>query len=406
MTTEQVLSLNLQSFSMETLQPAFSLWTILFLMAAGQGLFFSFLIFMNKKNRQTANWLLGLFILMFALTLIDYVGFWTHYNIHFPNFANSWQIFVFTFGPLLYLYFKMVNTTQKLTWRDGLHFLPLILMFFLVRVPYLSLSSTSKITFLMGKFDEEFIANMTLTREIWKNFNLIILGHLTIYTLLCWRFITQKKQEHPDLSIQQKRWYHTLLGLFVGFVFSFYFYYFLIETPWFSLFYDYSISFAMTVFIYTVGYLGHYQPEIFAGQKLQPIFRPVKYQSSSLTKKAADSLLQHLLHLMDKEEVYKNNELRLASLADQLNTSPHHLSQVINEKLGKSFSEFINTYRVKAAQKMLLDPKNKQTYIINIAYAAGFNNKTSFNKAFKADTGMSPSVFRKKAKEKEKAEGV
>ena len=379
---------------MENIQPAFSAWTILFLMAAGQGLFLSFLIFVNKKNRQLPNILLGLFILMFALTLIDYVGFWTHYNIHFPNFANSWQIFVFSFGPLLFLYFKTLNLEQGLSWKDAWHFLPMLILFFLLKLPFMALSMTSKINFLTGTYDEEFVANAKIIRLVWFYFRYLVLTHLSIYAFLIWRFV-QKKKKLDSLSVQQKRWYNTLLGLYLGYVISFYIYYLLIGTPYFSLFYDYSISLAMTVFIYTVGYLGYHQPEIFAGQKLQQVFLPPKYKSSSLTKLAAQSLLQKLLQLMEKERVYQNNELRLSILAEQLNTTPHHLSQVINESLGKSFSEFINEYRVKEAQQMLSDPENRQTYIIDIAYAAGFNNKTSFNKAFKEATGMSPSVFRK-----------
>ena len=102
---------------------------------------------------------------------------------------------------------------------------------------------------------------------------------------------------------------------------------------------------------------------------------------------------------MQEQKPYLDNELRLSHLADQLNTSPHHLSQVINEQLNQSFSDFINAYRVETAKQMLGDPREKQTYIINIAYASGFNNKTSFNKAFKEQTGMSPSQFRKQSLE-------
>ena len=98
---------------------------------------------------------------------------------------------------------------------------------------------------------------------------------------------------------------------------------------------------------------------------------------------------------MDNEKPYLDPDLRLKGLADQLETTTHHLSQVINEQLNKSFSDFINSYRVETAQSMLQDPKNKDLYIINIAYASGFNNKTSFNKAFKEVAGCSPSEYRK-----------
>ena len=98
---------------------------------------------------------------------------------------------------------------------------------------------------------------------------------------------------------------------------------------------------------------------------------------------------------MQVTKPYLENEFRMNDLANQLDISPHHLSQVINEKLNMKFSDFVNAYRVEEAKKLLSDPALKHKYIIDIAYTAGFNNKTTFNKTFKDQTGMSPTAFRK-----------
>jgi YesN/AraC family two-component response regulator len=57
-----------------------------------------------------------------------------------------------------------------------------------------------------------------------------------------------------------------------------------------------------------------------------------------------------------------------------------------------SFTDFINSYRVEAAKCALLSQENRK--IIHVAYDTGFNNKVSFNNAFKKFTGLSPSQFR------------
>lgn len=378
-------------------QPSLDTWTIFFLLAAGHGLFLTLMLFFNKKGNQRANRILGLFILCFSLTLIDYVGYWTRYHFYFPYLANMYKPLAFLFGPLLFLYFKQIEEDNIRWSRYWLHFIPFLLMLVYLG-PWFLVPGPSKMNLLQGVVDEV-VKQRFFFPSIPYLVPGLIVGHLSIYALLCSRYVQKQKQDdlrnNEPMSRIRYSWYRVLMGLYIGFVGGYLFYYVLVNTPYFTLFYDYSISLAMTVFIYTVGVLGYKQPAIFSGQALQKVFLAPKYQNSSLTPSASQSLLQKLLAFMKAEKPYLDQDLRLAGLAEQMNSTTHHLSQVINEQLGKSFSDFVNSYRVEAAQKMLTDEKNKDIYIINIAYASGFNNKTSFNKAFKEMTGCSPSEYRK-----------
>jgi AraC-like DNA-binding protein len=105
-----------------------------------------------------------------------------------------------------------------------------------------------------------------------------------------------------------------------------------------------------------------------------------KYEKSTLTPARASAYVSKLLHLMESERLFARSELKLQDLAHQLDISPHHLSQIINERLGQNFFEFINHYQ--------------QFTILSLALEVGFNNKASFNAAFKKHTGMTPSQFR------------
>jgi AraC-like DNA-binding protein len=121
---------------------------------------------------------------------------------------------------------------------------------------------------------------------------------------------------------------------------------------------------------------------------------PVKYRNSQLTENASQSLAEKLTQLMKEQQIYRENELGLDKLATRLGVSRHHLSQVINEQFGKNFFEYINSLRIADAQS-LLQQQNDDLHIIDIAYQVGFNNKVSFYKAFKNETGMTPTEFRK-----------
>ncbi len=55
----------------------------------------------------------------------------------------------------------------------------------------------------------------------------------------------------------------------------------------------------------------------------------------------------------------------------------------------------MNRYRVEEAKRLLLDPGKASLTILAIGFEAGFNNKGSFNQAFRKFTDRTPSEFRK-----------
>ncbi len=78
-----------------------------------------------------------------------------------------------------------------------------------------------------------------------------------------------------------------------------------------------------------------------------------------------------------------------------MNISVNHLSQVINEQLGMTFFDYVNSYRVEEVKARLSSPDVKNFTLLGIAYDSGFNSKSSFNSIFKKFTGLTPSQFAK-----------
>ena len=96
---------------------------------------------------------------------------------------------------------------------------------------------------------------------------------------------------------------------------------------------------------------------------------------------------------MNKDGIFKNEDLTLSELAKTLNAHPNHLSQVINEREGKNFYNYINAIRIKEFIKLASLPENKKYTMISLAYDCGFGTKSTFNKHFKANTGKTPTQF-------------
>ena len=213
--------------------------------------------------------------------------------------------------------------------------------------------------------------------------------HMISYALII--FMTIKRVKSPTVSASFYNWQKLINSLFLVFILSSATYYLLVALIDFKIEYDYMISMAMTLSIYTIGYLGYRHPEIIHGfEKLRG-----KYENSSLSGNDAEALINQLNNLLGKDEIYKSSALKLPDVAHALNTSPHHLSQLVNEHLHQSFPDLINSYRVEEAKKMLISPDFTDSKIIAIAFDVGFNNKANFNNAFKKFAGMSPSDYRK-----------
>ena len=83
------------------------------------------------------------------------------------------------------------------------------------------------------------------------------------------------------------------------------------------------------------------------------------------------------------------------TLAEKMDLSNGYLSKIINQKEGKNFYEFINTYRIKAVKRNLNTPTYSHYSILGIGLEAGFKSKSTFNAVFKKMTGMTPSAYKK-----------
>ena len=90
--------------------------------------------------------------------------------------------------------------------------------------------------------------------------------------------------------------------------------------------------------------------------------------------------------------------LSLNDLAGKLLMSPRILSQVINGSMNQNFFDFVNSYRIEEAKRILLDPSSQHKTILEILYEVGFNSKSVFHSAFKKHANTTPTQFRKSHK--------
>lgn len=372
------------------IDPSLNSWTIIFLLVAIHGILLSAIFFVRKKGRRKPNVLLGAFLLLFSIMLIDYVAFWTNYNVVFPHILGASLTFQFLYGPLIFFYtISVLKPNNKWKW-EYLHFLPFLIHLFYLMPSYLT-PSAEKVEFLIQQAGTEPSVGLSATGIFFVSAKSL---HMLVYAALLFnveRFASQLGIQVKRISYAKKFWINVIKYGFLGYVCTYILFFLLVGTIGYNLETDFVISFAASAFIFTIGYVGLSKPDY-----LYEAHNGFKYEGSSLEESKADRYLEKLLLYMEDEKPYMDGDLKLEELADRLNIPRHHLSQIINERLGKNYFEFINTYRVREAKRILSDPERSGDIILRIALESGFNNKTTFNSAFKSEVGTTPSQYRKK----------
>jgi AraC-like DNA-binding protein len=108
-------------------------------------------------------------------------------------------------------------------------------------------------------------------------------------------------------------------------------------------------------------------------------------------------LLDTLRRLMEEDRIYRAEGLSIAALALKMGIPEYRLRRLINQRLGhRNFSSFVNRYRLADAMTALRDPAQAVVPILTIALDAGFQSLGPFNRAFKAETGLTPTEYRRR----------
>ncbi|MGB5989994.1 MAG: helix-turn-helix domain-containing protein [Marinifilaceae bacterium] len=106
-----------------------------------------------------------------------------------------------------------------------------------------------------------------------------------------------------------------------------------------------------------------------------------------------DDLLRAIVDLIECQKIYLESDIKLASLAERLNSNTSYVSEVINKHYKKNFSTLINEYRIKEVLIKIENEDIKKYTIESLGNEVGFKSKTTFYSAFKLYTGLTPSYY-------------
>ncbi|WP_298472823.1 helix-turn-helix domain-containing protein [uncultured Maribacter sp.] len=378
----------------EKYTPGVNIWSFIYLYVSLIGFYITIVIHFNKQIDSIAKKLISAFLFTHSIFIIHIFLFLSNYQFNLPHSYLISTGFSFLYGPLLYFYFKRITEKYVFKPKDLIHLLPTLLMFIYLTPKYL-LPASVKLKILISEASgytsensSEFITIMTL-----KIISLFLYGIFI-------RKIFLKSQENTNLSNQNKQWKKNIYRIHFLYLICYFFYGFLsLYNINSGLFFNMQI-FAMAIMILYIGYSANAQPAAFSGSINTNSNQQLKYQKSGLTDNFSNELKDSLIRLFDIDKIYRENQINLELLAKKLDTTKHNTSQVINEHFKMNFHELVNWYRIKEAKDILDKDVAKNLNIIDIAYEVGYNNKVTFNKAFKKETSQTPKQYQKQIRSK------
>jgi len=359
----------------------------------------TFLCSLSTGNRLSHK-LLAAYLLVVVIDLSDviFTDFFRAY-LDFDILRFNFSLFA---GPTLYFYVKAsIYDDFKLKIKHMVHVIPYVIAG-LVMVPnFFSVNNAAK---------QLVYDNFTSVPEItFIHFMTFI--QLGFYLLVIYKHLIRYRkivvENYSDADRLNRSWLTQLIYLLtLSYIIALGRMYFR-----FSEFYMYE-RVVLTILISSVLlsicwilWQALHKPNLFSG--VSSTIEVIDKQAS-VTKTTTDSKLSaietekydvivlQLRDYMQQSKPFLDPSLSLEALAKQIKLPRNEVSLSINKITGQHFFDFVNSYRINLAAKMLItNDQQPQKTVLEILYEVGFNSKSSFNTAFKKHLLMTPSQYRK-----------
>ena len=377
------------------------IFDVIIFLGVFQGLLLSWFFIKNSGGNRKANLFQGLFLVTISLSIFEEWLNNTGVIVRVLWLTNFSESFNFAFAPLFYFYIRTcINPDSKRkTW---VHFIPFffwaVYMIFAFMQPdgnkYNSYIQTKHPDWAAMPWDDSISDDPLGVRRF---VNHLMLLQLAVYIFMSARAVVMKfrssgeslvRTENTMLRVLRNSVIHVLILISIM----------IITKIVFGMRSDiggYLVASYVSFMIYATTWQILNRSDYFDSPTSFLFFPAVKYRKSSLSEENKDDILKKIKHEMEQGSYFTNSLASLSGLARQINESPHHVSQVINEKMNRNFFEMLAFYRVEHAKKLIRQDKHGKITVEELAELVGYNSKSSFNSAFKKYSSKTPSEYRK-----------
>jgi AraC-like DNA-binding protein len=345
-------------------------------------------VFVFLKAKHPSNYIIALWFCINALNFVGQI---------LPGSLNDYigigfLPFLFLIGPIFFFYIlSFVKIDFRLKWLDILHI-----------VPFLTLS-ISRFFIYTESLAPSFYFGGHMSMKFLSIYILISIS-ITAYLIAIYVMLVQHRRNIKNYFSSTPNeikldWVFVIMSL-ISLSYIFLFFVPLLDvfslsiekkTFWFVHFNGGLLAFILLIF-------GLLQPIIYNNRPVNPEERKNneinKLVKVGLSEVELKTMANKIIDYLDNSKPYLDPEYNLEIMARDLNITRQNISVAINDTIGKNFYQLINEYRVEEFKQLVLDSKNNNITLLGLAYDAGFNSKSSFNRIFKEITGSTPSSYK------------
>ena len=395
---------------MKTLPVHLDVFAFVILLGVAQGVFLGVFFLTGLRGKRVANRCIGWLMLGLSAIIGEIFLNYSNYTFRLLWLVDFAEPFNFLMGPLFYLFvFSRVRHRLPRLW--SWHLLPFGI-WLVNAATWLYQPVEFKYNSYVGSLHPE-IPCVPAQRYWAEDFTGVrdFINELTLFSCLVYSVLSLLviRQAYRRGGYSFWRSGPALLGQLRNLTFSFSLLPLLIvfvKLQFQEDLGDYLLACYLTGVIYATSLLVMRGSSFFGDETHAPVMEPPtpaaeslsepkkKYEKSSLSGEVEGAVLTRLTDLLTTEKPYLQPDISLPKLARQLNTNPHHLSQLLNDRLGQNFFDWLATHRIAEAQRLLSDSATVNLKIDEIAERVGYNSPSAFHTAFKRLTNVTPAQFR------------
>ncbi len=341
---------------------------LLFLLSAIgglNGLFLSIYFAFFVKQKSKATYFLAALIAVISVRITKSAFLYFSYQSSLVWFIQIGLIACALIGPFLYLYiYASTSENKQNKWGWIWHVLPVTAVLILLFNVYPYERQSTAWGIIIGK-------------GIYTQWLIYVV--LSIYLLK----ETVLKVFNKEEKLSKKELWLLNLTFGVALIWIAY------KTSWYTSYIVGALSFSFVFYISCLLWILNKKNSVLFFEEL------IKYNNKTITDTEAHDISEKLDALFEEKALFKNSNLKLNDLANEIEVTSHQLSQFLNNNLNKTFNQFINEFRIKEAKKLI--ENNHQFTLEAIGYEAGFSSKSTFYAAFKKIIGTTPAEYKKQA---------
>lgn len=386
---------------------------------------FWLVLFILDDNKNEAKIFFTFFL---SIALVNYIIHWFYFNQNeniYNILENVWIFTSLSVYPLYYYYIRYLTKDKKINYNWIWMLIPAFTLATFSSILYILMSPqeietfTHEILFHNRPKSDTYSTLINLQLLRMALFKLIFTVEVALVTFFGLRFIREFNEkvlafysdvQHREVSNIRFTLLFLLITAIVSSISNFLGKDFFIDNQYLlaipSIAHSialFGVSYAGYKQTFSIRELTHDQIEL-NNNNIEPVLNEQKKETGLVESKNNcecellgsfyDELYEQMEHLLKKEQVFRNSDLRLNELASMLGTNRTYVSRLINNKENSNFCDYINKHRIRYA-KQLLASEQKDLSLQDIAIESGFSNNSSFYRVFTKIEGTSPAKYRK-----------